>query len=279
MSTPRSEVAVEVPDELAHLLAELAVVRDRLPWRHGHLDEDDVLTELWTLIQELSERSEPLGDALGVIEAIDGQQNALALESMSKIGDHALHLTITLREGGELARRDADRMGLEPHDATPRIDAVHATLQAENPKQRVPEVLQVFVGVEGDRVGTEQPRQQFRPAGSNRNMSDDGKGMWRKKAILACGAAPEGAQVAASSGSRGPRPDLRAGGDPRPRRGDSFATTINLPKPVTIDPSHPKPGHGAGVHLPGPLSHLPAMLPRAAPSDSGTKRRSRYRPA
>ena len=73
-------------------------------------------------------------------------------------------LSIALRQPGELTRRDADRVGLEPNEPTPGIDAVHATPQAEDAQQAVAEVLQVVMGVEGNRVGAEQTREQLGPA-------------------------------------------------------------------------------------------------------------------
>ena len=74
-----------------------------------------------------------------------------------------LHLPIALCQVGELARRDADRVGLERHDTAPGIDAVHAAPETEDAEQAVAEVLQVVMGVEGDRVGAEQTREQLVP--------------------------------------------------------------------------------------------------------------------
>ena len=79
-----AERAVDPADERLDARAQLGVLGNLGARRHRDLDERDLAAPLGVPLEQPRERLEPLGDALGVVEAIDAEDQLAAARASSR---------------------------------------------------------------------------------------------------------------------------------------------------------------------------------------------------
>src|SRR5262249_4779208 len=146
------------------LLAQHLVVLDPLPARYGDLDEYGVRYLDPPVGEQLPVRLQPVLDALGVVEPVDAEHDAVGV---AEVGTDLGGPLDDLLGAGEALRlrdvdRDRDRSG--PHGPAVEFDDLVARLEAEYPLTQPHEVLHTAAVLEAHEIGTEQPPQQLSAA-------------------------------------------------------------------------------------------------------------------
>jgi hypothetical protein len=129
---------------------------------HRHGDERDLVAPLGMAFEKRRECTEAIGDALGVVEPIDREDDPASPGAPAYAGGLTLgsRCVDALRVAIEV---DAHREGIHEHLAV--ID-VHATPLVLGPCQSTrgaEEVAHVVVGVKSEEVGSEQTVEQLSP--------------------------------------------------------------------------------------------------------------------
>ena len=160
------EPPVDPPDVLLDGGAQLAVLPHVVPAGHGDLQKGQAGPVLGGALQQHLHGQQPFHDALGVVEAVDPEQQGTAGELVDQRG----HVGVGLRRGGvpdEVGRVDRDRCGDGLHQpAVGQRDRRPAHLDAragQQPPAGLYEVAAVPLGVEGHHVRPQQPDQDLLP--------------------------------------------------------------------------------------------------------------------
>ena len=111
--------------------------------------------------QQLAERAQALRDALGVVETVHGEEDALAREALAQRGEGRPRLRVVVEQRGELLRRDADGQRVDARRVALGDHAVHLAGQADQAQEAGPEVLEVGVGLEGHEVRAQEAAQHL----------------------------------------------------------------------------------------------------------------------
>ncbi len=115
--------AVDLPDQGGELGLERPVGCDLAARGNGDLQERDLPLQRRLRHQHAIESPDPIGDALGIIEPIDAQDQLRAVQALAQAGD----LRTGSRLGGtrgEIIHADTDRKGRELRFALARHDRI-----------------------------------------------------------------------------------------------------------------------------------------------------------
>mmetsp|Transcript_1829 Transcript_1829/g.4135 ORF Transcript_1829/g.4135 Transcript_1829/m.4135 type:complete len:224 (-) Transcript_1829:1537-2208(-) len=108
----RAKPAVDTPDELVHLVAQLLVARCVAARRRGDLNELYAVGPLRVILEELLERDELVRDTLDIVHSVDTQQQLLAVEAPLQLDDLVLELG-ALEHGLKLGDVNASRESID----------------------------------------------------------------------------------------------------------------------------------------------------------------------
>ena len=194
----RAEVPVDAPDGELDVIAERHVGLHPLPAGVGHLHEGDVLDVQSALGQKLAVCLQPMGDALGVVEAVDAEHDRRGVaEIFTDLARPGLNLRIPRKRlealgvdrDGELPGHDrpgrprsADR-AVGP-DAGRRVDQRHIDQRAPRdvalqPTHCASEVADIGDALEADHIGPEQPLDNLSAPRQLRVNA-----VWRKRNVI-----------------------------------------------------------------------------------------------
>jgi hypothetical protein len=160
------EVAVDAPHGQLDLIAQLDVGGDALPAGAGDLHERDVLDAEPLLREQLAVGLQPVSDALGVVEAIDAEEDALRVaEALADLPGTLLHIGAPCQldvrrrvdRDRERLRERAPRSAIGLWDCDPRGFGLVAQL----PSHGSGEVAGIRHPLESDHVGAEQSLQHL----------------------------------------------------------------------------------------------------------------------
>jgi hypothetical protein len=117
--------------------------------------------------QEPPVRPEALGNALGVVEAIDREEDAASLEAATELPKSRPHRLVALQQAHERLGSDADGAGLELHRPPLEKEPVHAARQTQDPEDGGAEVGEVPVGLKGGVVGPQHTEEELLAVGED----------------------------------------------------------------------------------------------------------------
>src|SRR5262249_40482586 len=115
------EAADDAPDGLVDLALQLAVLRHAEAGRDGDLDQRHLAPPAWLALEEALEPEQPLDDALGVVQAIDPDQDLLRAQPLAQALGTLLDGWIA-RLGGERFGVYADAVAHDADLAVAQLD-------------------------------------------------------------------------------------------------------------------------------------------------------------
>ena len=153
----RGPPAVDHAHQLVYLTFQVTVAVQPRAGRDCHRDQDDLAPPLRIPLQEQVERSQALGDALGVVQPVDPQDQLAVPRPLTD------DLRLTCRLGLADSLRITvviDTHGKRVHqcESVVECDAPQLVLHAQKPSRASKEIAHVVVGVKADQVGAEQSR-------------------------------------------------------------------------------------------------------------------------
>ncbi len=162
----RVVVAVDAADRELDLVAQLHVRLDALPARAGDLHERDVLDAQSAVVEQLAEGLHTMADALGVVESIDPEQDALRIAEARPDLRRPSSDVIAPRELHVRRCVDRDRKGLREGEAGAAVivgdrDARRLRLVAQLTTHRAGEVAGIRDPLEADDICAEQSLQHL----------------------------------------------------------------------------------------------------------------------
>ena len=175
--TRLGELPVDLAHEVLDLQAQIVVLGNILAARHDLLDERDPLMQFRIPVQGVAERNELVGNALGVIQAIDTEDHLPATQVLAEVIGK---LADRVRGGaiGETLEIDADRERPDPDLSRcrcrarafaagaldPHIYHLPLTLHRDAPYQgtrALEEVTPITQGLKTDQIELEQTPQDL----------------------------------------------------------------------------------------------------------------------
>ncbi len=151
-----TQVAVDPADQAVDLVTQDPVLLDLLPRGHRDLHEDGVLDVEVAVADELGEGAQAGHDALGVVEAVDAEEDLARVAQLGADGLGALGDGLGARQVLEALGVDRDRERLGPH-GTPvgQVHEVLVGLVADPLAHEAYEVLRAAGQLEAEQVGAE----------------------------------------------------------------------------------------------------------------------------
>ena len=117
------EFAVDLAHQQFHFATEFFVIRDFLPAGHDHLQQSNPVAQLWETPQQDSKRLQTLRNSLGVIHAVNAQNQELVSQLMPKLIRGEFDFTAGGMIG-EFFEADADWKGADASAAIFQFDCV-----------------------------------------------------------------------------------------------------------------------------------------------------------
>jgi hypothetical protein len=143
----RSELTVDLSDQLFRQAPQVLVLLHVLSRRNGKLEEDDLSDPLGVLVQETLDGVKFLRDSLDVIQSIDSDDDLDTLETFLQLsqpfGNDRLFQSVDKLHG-----LDSDRESTDVGVSSFEPETVGHGLQSEDPRTRGQEVSSVIVSVE-----------------------------------------------------------------------------------------------------------------------------------
>ncbi len=182
------ELAVDPPDVLLHVAAQLAVLPHVVPAWHGHLQEHQLGAELGAPLKQLLHRQQALHDSLGVVEAVDAEQHGPADELLVQglgspcagvqLGGGSLAYSAASMEMGDVEAVTTRPSGMTT-DAPRTSIPVPASSRAQE-RRKLPRYSSVWKETTS---APSRPVSTCSRHGSRAKMLGDGQGTCRKKPI------------------------------------------------------------------------------------------------
>ena len=164
----RVEVAVDAPDGLLDLVAELDVRGDALAARAGDLHKRDVLDAQLLLGEQFPVGLQPVADALRVVETVDAEEDPPRIaEALADLACASLDV-LALRQLDVGRRIDRDRERLRQREPGRAVglghgDAGRLRVVAQLPSHGTGEVAGIRHSLEADDVGSEESFEHLAP--------------------------------------------------------------------------------------------------------------------
>ena len=162
-----TQVPVDPPDEELDVISDVLVVVDVLAGGDGHLEHRHVGRIQQPLGKAFGERTEPNVDALGVVEAVDTEEEQA---ESTHLGPDLLCPGLdrrVARHGIEGRRVDADGEGADAHRPKAvlvgHVDPISTRIERHQATGRREEVECAVVGLEAHEIGAEQALQDLAP--------------------------------------------------------------------------------------------------------------------
>ena len=269
-----AELSVDLAHQFVHLAPQRLVGEDLLARRHRHLNQHHFLAQFRRRFQQPAVGAQPIGNALGIVQAVHPQQDPPPAVAPLQVGDVIERLALA-QQPGELVGRDSDRQRGHAHRPAAYIEPVDGALAARDAQQRSAKVLQVRVGLKCQQVRPQQAVQQF---GALRNDAEYLRGRKRnvqEETDRGVGQSlPQAAWGATSTDSRAPRSGRLPGSCGPPHRGTARWPPHRRPSPWGRTPGAKENSETAatGFDWRSPRRN-PAPSPAAGPPRSGDLRR------
>ena len=153
----RRKPAADAADQAIDLLAQRAVLRHALARRHLDLHEADAPVPFGVPRQKRVIGVQALRDALGIVQPIDAENDALGGDRRPQLphfGEHRRIGAVAI----ELLRLDAERKAADAREVSvmEHLAAGERDVRAHQRARAFQEVCRVFRGVESDQVRAEQ---------------------------------------------------------------------------------------------------------------------------
>ena len=178
-----AEAAVDAADQLVDRRLHFLVAFDPDARGDDHHHQHHLAVPVLVVLQKPLERQQPIGDALGVVEAVDRQHDP-AVPQRSAQFFPAVDDLFRSGQVGKAVELDAHRKRVHLNDAVGENDASHLMFPAQDAADALEKVLRVVVRMKADQVGAEDAFQEgFSPRiGHQPEHLERGEGDVKEKA-------------------------------------------------------------------------------------------------
>src|SRR5438067_24034 len=161
--------AVDLADQKLDFAAQVLIFPDVFPAWHHHLQQRDPMTQLWIAAQEYAEGLQALGNAFGVIHAVNAENHEIVGQFAAQLGRCCFYF-MAFGVVRELIKRDADR---ESGDSCPAVVQANNVLGVialrrcfwENSLHTIEEIETIAVSLKSEQMIIEQGTEDVLTAG------------------------------------------------------------------------------------------------------------------